>query len=69
MISRLFVYIYNTWQNFTKRSFAMKCSQCQRDARDNYCKCQDCGATCCVRCAEKQCLVCPNCGGQIRYLS
>lgn len=47
----------------------MKCSQCNKEMDQNYCKCQDCGKTECVDCAQKQCFVCTDCGGQIQYLS
>ena len=67
----LVFFVYKTFvcATLSKKEFCMKCQHCQKETQDNYCKCDGCGATSCVPCAEKQCLVCPNCGGQMQYLS
>ncbi len=46
----------------------MLCMGCQKIVAQNYCRCKNCQKVCCQRCAEKQCFVCKECGGDIQYL-
>lgn len=48
----------------------MKCYSCNKTIDENdYCVCLRCNKKSCSACAESNSFVCPECGGDMAYLS